>query len=250
MRKGRRVCLVCLAIFCLAACGPKSNSEQLSTTLTLTEGIEATVTPSAMVEPITTPTESPDILVSSDLSEDEIRFFNEEFFAVDTKYPGRRVRNNILYSEFDNPAQIDIQAMLYDEHGEEDISEEEYAYLRNRVEELFDTSKFTTTYINGLLRIYLGISLEESDKKGLDGFIYYAEADAYYLVRSDSMGISVRVKSGTRHEDGTISLIYLRSSRPFSNITEEEMETLPTYQVVLKKTVEGYQFLSNKIIVQ
>ena len=34
-----------------------------------------------------------------------------------------------------------------------------------------------------MMQTYLGISLEESEKKGLERFFYYADEDAYYLVR-------------------------------------------------------------------
>lgn len=111
-------------------------------------------------------------------------------------------------------------------------------------------TEFTTSRLNEYMQRYLGISLEESEKNGLDTFYYNPEYDAYYLMRSDAMGTFVQVKSGERKEDGTVVLVYLRSGQPFAHLKEKELEALPQYQVVLKETETGYQFVSNQLIVQ
>lgn len=235
-------CLAVLLMFTLAACGPKEESVNELPMITEEAGPTQTVTP-----PPTITEEPADTMSVGPLSEEEIRFFNEEFFAPETDYPGRWVRNNILYSEFATPAQVDIEAMLYVESGAEDISDEEHAYLKEQGAMDLDTSKFEASYINELMQNYLGISLEESEKKGLDRFFYYAETDAYYLVRSDAMVVFVRVEEGRKNEDGTITLVYRQSMESFQSLSVEKIEELPQYQVKLKKTENGYQFLSNQI---
>ena len=122
---------VMVAFFvCLAACGQ------------IPDNVTPTATPAPTVEPTAVPTEVPEVTPApGDLTEEEIKFFNEQFFTTETEYPGRWVRNNILYTEFSNPAQVDIEAMLYDENSSEEISKEERDYIREQLEERLDTSK-------------------------------------------------------------------------------------------------------------
>lgn len=254
-----------LLLLTLTACGQKQENVPVTPTLvptnapTSTQIPEPTATPAPTETPIPTqepteipaPTEVPKVTPAiGPLTEEEIKFFNEQFFTMETEYPGRWVRNNILYAEFTNPAQADIEAMFYDEGSMEEISKEERAYLREQLDEALDTSKFTTAYINELMQTYLGISLEESEKKGLDRFFYNAEYDAYYLMHSDALCVCVQVESGVRNEDGTVTLVYRKAHQLFSDMTEQEINALPQYQVVLKETENGYQFLSNQAVTE
>lgn len=241
--------VMAVSLFCLVACG--QNSDNVTPTATPVPTAEATVTPVPTAEPTVAPTEEPEVVpAAGPLTEEEIKFFNEEFFTTETGYPGRWVRNNILYTEFASPAQVDIEAMFYDEHSVEEISKEERDYLREQMEERLDTSKFTTAYINEVMQTYLGISLEESEKNGLDRFFYNAEYDAYYLMHSDAMCICVQVESGERKEDGTVTLVYRKAYQLFTHMTEQEINAFPRYQVVLKETENGYQFLSNQLVTE
>ena len=228
-----------LFLVVLAACGQTSENGTL------------TATPAPTTEPTPIPTEEPEAAQAvGPLTEEEIKFFNEEFFTTETEYPGRWVRNNILYTEFANPAQVDIEAMFYDEYSTEEISKEERDYLREQLDEPLDTSKFTAAYINEVMQTYLGISLEESEKNGLDKIFYNAEYDAYYLMHSDALCVCVQVESGERKEDGTVTLVYRKAYQLFTHMTEQEINALPQYQVVLKETENGYQFLSNQMVTQ
>lgn len=245
MLKKVRIYLMAMLLLCLAACRQESKENTVSpdSTGTVTPTLEVTATPMPTAEPEATPTIGP-------LTEEEIKFFNEKFFTAETEYPGRWVRNNILYAEFTNPAQVDLEAMFYDEGSVEEISKEERDYLREQLDEPLDTSKFTAAYVNEMMQTYLGISLEESGKNGLDRFFFNAEYDAYYLMHSDAMCVCVQVESGERNEDGTITLVYRKAYQPFTHLTEKEIEVLPQYQVVLKETENGYQFLSNQAVTE
>lgn len=237
--------IIMLLLVVLTACGQKAGNA--NSTVTPAPTAEATITSVSTVEPTVSPTEEP---VAGPLTEEEIKFFNEKFFTAETEYPGRWVRNNILYTEFANPAQVDIEAMFYDEYSAEEISKEERAYLREQLDEQLDTSKFTTAYINEVMQTYLGISLEESEKNGLDKFFYNEEYDAYYLMHSDALCVCVQVESGERKEDGTVTLVYRKAHQLFTYMTEQEINALPQYQVVLKETENGYQFLLNQMVKQ
>lgn len=190
-----------------------------------------------------------DTVTNTSLTETELSFFNEEFFTTETEYPGRWVRNHILYQEFLNPAQVDLEIMLYGECGEDELSEEEIAALKAQgaMVEL-DIFKFPASYIEELLQNYLGISFEESEKNGLDKFFYYEEEDAYYLVHSDALCCFVQVEEGHWNEDGTITLIYRKAEEPINGLLKEQVKALSRYQVILKQTEQGYQVLSNQIM--
>ncbi len=235
--KRYKIYLTALFLMTLTACGQKQENVPVTPTPVPT----STVAPTK--EPEVTPAIGP-------LTEEEIKFFNEQFFTMETEYPGRWVRNNILYTEFLSPEQVDLEAMFYDEGSIEEISKEERAYLREQLDEALDTSKFTTAYINELMQNYLGISLEESEKNGLDRFFYNAEYDAYYLMHSDALCVCVQVESGERKEDGTVTLVYRKAHQLFTHMTEKEINALPKYQVVLKETENGYQFLSNQAVTE
>ena len=256
LKKSMLLFLLTACLTSVVACGQKTEKQNESLTPTITfvptEFLTPTATPVPTGPPTPTATSAPTKTPKPTqpaglLTKEEIQFFNDNFFVADTEYPGRWVRNNILFSEFSSPVQVDVEAMLYDEKGVgEELSKEEAAYLKEQVGELFDTSKFTKEYINELLQTYLGISLEESEKKGLQKFIYYEKTDAYYLVRSDALAFFVRVVEGVRNEDGTVVLEYIRSEQPFYLLEQEALGNQPRYQVILKETESGYQFLSNQ----
>ena len=223
---------IVMALFCVTACG---------------QGQSAAPTPTTAPTATIAPQQSQG---NGQLTAEELSFFEEKFFTTETEYPGRWIRNNILYTEFTEPAKADLEAMLYNESGVEDISEEEYAFLKAQMGELFDVSKFTTAYINEMLQTYLGITLEESEKIGLDKLIYNAEYDAYYLVCSDALGVFVKLEEGYESESGVVTLIYRRSTEPLSNLTEAQIQELPRYLTALLKTENGYQYLLNQAIVE
>ena len=257
--KRYKICMAALLLLILAACGQKQENVPVPPTSVSTVTPTATPIPEPTAMPVLTetpiptlkPTEEPEVTPAiGPLTEEEIKFFNEQFFTPETEYPGRWVRNNILYTEFLSPAEVDLEAMLYDEGSMEEISKEERAYLKEQLDEAIDTSKFTAAYVNELMQTYLGISLEESEKNGLDRFFYNAEYDAYYLMHSDAMCVCVQVESGERKEDGTVTLVYRKAHQLFTHMTEQEINSLPKYQVVLKETEQGYQFLSNQAVTE
>lgn len=232
-----------LAFIGLVACGKQQGSLEA----TVTPAMEITATPVAEATPTEVPKDLPGV---SSLTDEEIRYFNEEYFTPESELPGRWVRNNLLYGEFLTPAEADLEAMFYNESMEGELSVEELSYLEEQGAMMeVDLSKLSSEYINELLQMYLGISLEESEKKGLDKFIYYAEQNAYYMVHSDAMACFILVEEGYRNEDGTITLLYRRATEPVIGLSQQALEKLPWYQVVLKETESGYQFLSNQAVV-
>lgn len=87
--------------------------------------------------------------------------------------------------------------------------------------------------MDDFLQKYAGVTLDETNKKDLDQFIYLEEYDAYYLLHGDTNFQRCKVLSLEKNEDGTIVLTYEQESG------EKEI-------VTLKESGDSYQFISNK----
>ena len=57
--------------------------------------------------------------------------------------------------------------------------------------------------MDAFLQEYLGVALDETNKKNLDQFIYLEEYDAYYLLHGDTNFQRCTVTSLEQNEDGT-----------------------------------------------
>ena len=93
--------------------------------------------------------------------------------------------------------------------------------------------KTQRTEMDAFLQEYLGVALDETNKKNLDQFIYLEEYDAYYLLHGDTNFQRCTVTSLEQNEDGTITLTY-------------EQESGEKGIVTLKGSKGSYQFVSNK----
>ena len=162
------------------------------------------------------------------LTEEEIRWFNEEFFNTD----GNFRRNNFLNCTYEEVKSINLYDIFY--NSSEEISKEERKALRgSEIDFGTDFFKLTTSYIDSILLEHMQISLERTDKIGLDSYVYFEEFDAYFNCHGDTNYSSIEVKSGTKDENGNVKLQYLRR--------EDGKE----YIVTLKKHANGYYFVSN-----
>lgn len=162
------------------------------------------------------------------LTEEEIRWFNEEFFNT-----GGDVRkNDFLNCTYTDTKSISIYDIFY--NLSEEISVEERNALRgSEIDFGVDYQKLTIPYMDGILQEYMNTSFEEIDKVDLDYYLYLEEFDAYFGSHGDTNYSRVEVKSGVKDADGTVKLRYLR--------TEDGRE----YIVTLQSHEDGYYFVSN-----
>lgn len=220
------LCIAAMALLAFAACNQEEVTEQA---------------------PSPTPEMAEQSSKAAVLTAEEIKFFNEEFFATEVAFPGDWIRNTILSHEFSEPAQVNIEAMFYNEKGVgQELTAEEKEFLKSQGAPEGDIKKFTRGYMDDLLNYYIGMPLEATAKIGLDKFYYNEAQDAYYLVHSDAMDVFVKVEEGWCSESGALSLFYRHSNEPMENLTEEQIAELPRYMVVLLATDTGYQFLANQ----
>lgn len=176
------------------------------------------------------------ISVGDTLEENEIVWFENYFFNTDDN----KMPNMFLSSEYAASAEIDLGNLFYcgadGKGGVGEVPEEEIQLLIERYDAMeLDTSKATIEEMNGVLQKYMGITLEETNKVGLDSLYYLEETDAYYNVAGDTVYLKCDILSGQVNEDGTITLVYC----------DALSEPSDTYQVTLKEVDETYIFISN-----
>ncbi|MBP3577255.1 MAG: hypothetical protein J6K15_04010 [Lachnospiraceae bacterium] len=165
------------------------------------------------------------------LTEEEIRWFNDEFFNSDTD--GDFKRNNFLNCTYEDVKDISIYDIFYNSSA--DISKEERNALRgSEIDVGVDYQKLTVKFIDSILNKHMRITLDKVANPAMDRYLYLEEFDAYYGSHGDTNYSPVEVKSGEVNEDGTIvKLRYLR--------TEDRKE----YIVTLLHYYDDYYFMSN-----
>lgn len=168
------------------------------------------------------------------LSEDEIKMFNSDFFNGGTY----NMNNMMLSSEYDQAENIDLFQLFYNgiDGITDQVSEEEKALLQelNSEASYLDIAKVTKDEMNAFLEEKLGIRLDETQKNGLEKFYYLDQYDSFYLVVGDTNFDWCTVTSGIWKSDNELILEY----------TKEYGDG--QWHVVLKKTDNGYLFVSNE----
>lgn len=167
------------------------------------------------------------------LSEEEIAAFNTEFFNGGI----HNMNNMLLSSEYGKPEEIDLFELFYGGMGQWDQESEEELALLSELDSdaaYLDVVKVTSGEMDAFLREKLGIGLAETQKIGLDSFYYLEDYDSYYLVTGDTNFKWCNVVSGTWEGKDQLTLEYEKE--------DEEGRWL----VTLRKTDEGYLFVSNR----
>lgn len=89
--------------------------------------------------------------------------------------------------------------------------------------------------MKNILQKYTGLTVETTNKVGLNNLYYLEDKDAYYSVAGDTVYMKCDITNGWANEDGTITLQYCDA---LSSISD-------TYEVTLKEVGDSYQFVSN-----
>ena len=148
------------------------------------------------------------------LSESELEEWNErfdDFLAV-----------HFLVTEYDTPEDISWLYLFHDgvpvdlntgEMLSRDATEEELTLLKERFEEWRELPDWVTwgykierKQIESVLEKYMGLTLEESNKRGIKHFSYLPETDTYYFSMNDPYAYRYKITSGAYLEDGSLLL--------------------------------------------
>ncbi|MDE6014216.1 MAG: hypothetical protein K2H41_00755 [Acetatifactor sp.] len=175
---------------------------------------------------------------SKTLTDEEIAGFNTEFFNSEAN----KMNNMLLSSEYDTPEEIDLFELFYNgfynsvSGNWSQAGEEELAILAELDDAAIylDVMKVTAEEMEAVLQEKLGLSLEETQKKGLENFYYLEEYDSYYLVHGDTNFDWCTVTSGIRESGDRLTLEYTKEYEGGQ------------WVVTLQKTDDGYLFVSNR----
>ncbi|MDF2839178.1 MAG: peptidase, partial [Evtepia sp.] len=141
------------------------------------------------------------------LTEDELAYFNGDSFFNGDQF---NIRNQFLSSLYDKPEDIDLFQLFYCGSGiAETISDEELeAVIAKGSWGDCDCEKNSRTNMDKVLTEYMGITLADTKKVGLNQFVCLPQFDAYYFFHGDTNYRSkITFLSGERDGD-TIHLYY------------------------------------------
>ena len=172
------------------------------------------------------------------LTQDEISWFNDEFFNGEYI----NMHNQFLSSVYDKPQDIDLFELFYcgtPDNQNSFPSQEEKDKVVAAASMISEPDcmcqKNTTADMNAVLQEYMGITLDETNKVGLDKFTYLSEYDAYYYFHGDTNYVlQYTMDSGFRAKNGDVYLYY-------KALTWYESDR----ELLLKKNGDGYLFYSN-----
>lgn len=125
------------------------------------------------------------------LTEYELGFFNgDSFFNGDYL----NIHNQFLSSVYDKPANIDLFGLFYSGSGSvETITEDELKIVMEKtgiegsIDDLpCDCEKISSSNMNKVLTECMGITLADTNKIGLDRFVYLSQYEAYYHFHGDT----------------------------------------------------------------
>lgn len=162
----------------------------------------------------TAPVETGDEGSDDPLTGAELTYFAEEWFNGDDF----NIRNQFLNSLYDRPEDIDLYNLFYCGSGlPETISDQELAEEGNWAtdgELICPLEKNSRANMDAVLTQYAGLTVEETNQVGLEGFSYREEYDAWYHAHGDTNYYpQVDITAGRRQGD-LIHLYYRETFRP------------------------------------
>ena len=149
---------------------------------------------------------------SRPLTADELAYFNGEFFNGEAV----NLHNQFLSSTYEAPAGINLYELVYcgvpEQYGDPDKLQADGDTILNRVYggQWPDCAVYemTTAQLDGLLLDCMGVVSSETDRVGLENFIYLADYDTYYWAHGDTnYRGEVSIAAGER-KGGDICLYY------------------------------------------
>ncbi|WP_300861701.1 M56 family metallopeptidase [uncultured Oscillibacter sp.] len=199
----------------------------------------------AKSETLETPEDGP-------LTAEELERFNTEVFNGD----GFNMMNQFLFLAVEAPKdyqQIDLFQLFYNGTGEPmEVTEEERQAVAEAdyggEDPMVDLVKCPASEMDAVLRKYLGLTLDETDRWCLDRFTYLEEYDAYYDFHGDTNYPGEVTFISGKWKDGKVLLYYEGSGFPGLSSGNGEMNMVssgPACVTLEPQRDGGYRFLSN-----
>ena len=146
--------------------------------------------------------------------------------------------------EFTAPAEIDLRYLFYTALPGVDntLSDAERAYLTSvwgKEPMMLDIDRLPVSAMNDVLQTYLGLTLEETQGKGLEYLTYWEETDCYYHWHGDTNARRISVYGVYAQEDGSLAVYY------YEGTEFNEKEKPPMVLTLMAKGDGDYLVLSN-----
>lgn len=153
------------------------------------------------------------------LTQEELDFFNSSgFFDDGTRIPGEpgfmNIRNQFLSSFYDDPRNIDLFDLFYCGTGQNNRSIEEIQQIEKAI---IDSGVYspecgcttlTTADMDEVLTQHMGLTLEETNKVGLEHMDYLPSHDVYYHFHGDTNYAPAHHFTSGQRLGNTIELYY------------------------------------------
>ncbi len=186
--------------------------------------------------PSTGDTEEPEDIFTS---EGSLTWFQEVFFDRE-KNP---MALAFLTCKYSSPAEIDFYEVFYQgAQGVEGgvITEEERQAVTGGVDFGGEMVKLTITQMDTVLKQYMNVTVDQTNKKSLDKFTYLDAYNAYYTSHADTNLVMPHIQTCNPAEDGSYHITWIDK-----NGIESGSDI---YELVLKKDGDRYIFVSNVVI--
>jgi len=127
-------------------------------------------------------------------------------------------------SEYSDPRDVNIAWMFWDGDEESTLAQWEDTYIRQQlaaqkgvgVEEIsLDISKISASDLKAVLKKCFGLTLEETNKVGLDGLYYDSGTGCYYKHHGDTFLREIELTEAYRRIDGSIDLYYEYTNKTY-----------------------------------
>ena len=165
-----------------------------------------------------------------------------------------RTTNIFLKTDYASPEEINLfelfnsTLMMYGKSTATQEEKEAAKKLANMEgKDNISVSKITASEMSDVLKLYTGITLEETQKVGLDKFVYLEEYDAYYLVVPNERPIYrlCSILDGYQTDDGRVVLMYEDPSLITNGSTAKYIVTLRKATDGSVPSMSGYYIYSN-----
>ena len=155
------------------------------------------------------------------LTEDELDYFNQEFFNGSTG----NMHNQFLTSEYTSPGEINLFELFYNgiDGTDAQLSRTEREQL-SELEPMTEYSgviKVTRQEMDQVQEGGLGMGLTDTQQQGLEQFHYLEQSNAYYLVHGDTNFQWCTITSGTHISDQQVQLQYTKDDGTAWEVTME-----------------------------
>ncbi len=186
------------------------------------------------------------------LDEEELKWFAEQYFSNPCMNIFRTT-NYFLKTDYVSPEEINLFELFTSGlvFGGSPASEGEEALAKQLAnaegKDNISVSKITTSEMSDVLKVYTGITLEETQKVGLDKFVFLEEYDAYYLVVPNERPIYrlCSILDGYKTDDGWVVLLYEDPSLIANGSTAKYIVTLRKATDGSIPSISGYYIYSN-----